>query len=146
MVRRSLILLVIKIFARIVFIKFAMRSACIKRIFFIRGGCLFCPLSQKRDNLRVQFVFVHLNYSFTMEMRGLEPLTSCMPCKRSSQMSYTPAIKIADILMIIHIASNSQGANAVFKDTPGLAPPGYYRACATGILSRLHHRETIALR
>ena len=25
-----------------------------------------------------------------MEMRGLEPLTSCMPCKRSSQMSYTP--------------------------------------------------------
>ncbi len=23
-------------------------------------------------------------------MRGLEPLTYCMPCNRSSQMSYTP--------------------------------------------------------
>ncbi len=25
-----------------------------------------------------------------MEMIGLEPTTSCMPCKRSSQVSYTP--------------------------------------------------------
>lgn len=29
-----------------------------------------------------------------MEMRGLEPLTFCMPCKRSSQVSYTPAYSI----------------------------------------------------
>ena len=27
---------------------------------------------------------------FEVEMTGLEPVTSCMPCKRSSQMSYTP--------------------------------------------------------
>lgn len=26
-------------------------------------------------------------------MRGLEPLTYCMPCNRSSQMSYTPIYK-----------------------------------------------------
>ena len=25
-----------------------------------------------------------------VEVRGVEPLTSCMPCKRSSQLSYTP--------------------------------------------------------
>ena len=25
-----------------------------------------------------------------VELRGLEPLTSCMPCKRSSQLSYSP--------------------------------------------------------
>ena len=27
---------------------------------------------------------------FFVEMREVESLTSCMPCKRSSQMSYTP--------------------------------------------------------
>lgn len=27
---------------------------------------------------------------FVVEVRGVEPLTSCMPCKRSSQLSYTP--------------------------------------------------------
>ncbi len=27
-----------------------------------------------------------------VEVRGFEPLTSCMPCKRSSQLSYTPKI------------------------------------------------------
>ena len=27
---------------------------------------------------------------FYLEVRGIEPLTSCMPCKRSSQLSYTP--------------------------------------------------------
>lgn len=27
---------------------------------------------------------------FEVEVRGFEPLASCMPCKRSSQLSYTP--------------------------------------------------------
>ncbi len=31
-----------------------------------------------------------MNWTFTVEVRGVEPLTSCMPCKRSSQLSYTP--------------------------------------------------------
>ncbi len=26
-----------------------------------------------------------------VELMGLEPTTSCMPCKRSSQLSYSPA-------------------------------------------------------
>ena len=25
-----------------------------------------------------------------VEIMGFEPMTSCMPCKRSSQLSYTP--------------------------------------------------------
>jgi hypothetical protein len=28
--------------------------------------------------------------NFMVEIRGLEPRTSCMPCKRSSQLSYIP--------------------------------------------------------
>ncbi len=27
-----------------------------------------------------------------VELRGVEPLTSCMPCKRSSQLSYSPTV------------------------------------------------------
>ena len=27
---------------------------------------------------------------FKVEIIGFEPMTSCMPCKRSSQLSYTP--------------------------------------------------------
>ena len=27
---------------------------------------------------------------FFVEIIGVEPMTSCMPCKRSSQLSYTP--------------------------------------------------------
>jgi hypothetical protein len=29
-----------------------------------------------------------------VEKMGLEPTTSCMPCKRSSQLSYIPIFKI----------------------------------------------------
>ena len=36
-----------------------------------------------RDN----FVLKHSNL---VEKMGLEPTTSCMPCKRSSQLSYIP--------------------------------------------------------
>ena len=28
--------------------------------------------------------------SYLVELMGLEPMTSCMPCKRSSQLSYSP--------------------------------------------------------
>ena len=30
---------------------------------------------------------------FVVEIRGFEPRTSCMPCKRSSQLSYTPSTR-----------------------------------------------------
>ena len=30
---------------------------------------------------------------FFVEIRGFEPRTSCMPCKRSSQLSYTPSTR-----------------------------------------------------
>jgi hypothetical protein len=29
---------------------------------------------------------------FLVELQGFEPWTSCMPCKRSSQLSYSPVI------------------------------------------------------
>ena len=32
-----------------------------------------------------------------LEMIGLEPTTSCMPCKRSSQVSYTPVFVLCTI-------------------------------------------------
>ena len=28
-----------------------------------------------------------------VEIIGFEPMTSCMPCKRSSQLSYTPIMR-----------------------------------------------------
>ncbi len=31
-------------------------------------------------------------FHFLVEIIGVEPMTSCMPCKRSSQLSYTPMI------------------------------------------------------
>ena len=35
--------------------------------------------------------------SFFVEVRGVEPLTYCMPCNRSSQLSYTPIESAAKI-------------------------------------------------
>ena len=32
--------------------------------------------------------------SLWVEIMGFEPMTSCMPCKRSSQLSYTPFFKV----------------------------------------------------
>ena len=34
-----------------------------------------------------------------VEMRGLEPLTPCMPCKCSSQLSYIPTVESGIIVM-----------------------------------------------
>jgi hypothetical protein len=31
-----------------------------------------------------------LTWTFVVELIGLEPTTSCMPCKRSSKLSYSP--------------------------------------------------------
>ncbi len=30
-----------------------------------------------------------------VEVVGFEPMTSCMPCKRSSQLSYTPVFSVS---------------------------------------------------
>ncbi len=35
------------------------------------------------------------NLFFFVEIIGFEPMTSCMPCKRSSQLSYTPEALIS---------------------------------------------------
>ncbi len=53
-----------------------------KEPFFLARDGFFYALKQKKQGQNLAF----------MEMRGLEPLTSCMPCKRSSQMSYTPEL------------------------------------------------------
>ena len=62
------------------------------------------PLSGKRDSnprpsaweadalpteLLPQKNFVPIS---SVEIKGVEPLTSCMPCRRSSQLSYTPPV------------------------------------------------------
>ena len=40
---------------------------------------------------KIEMIKKHQNDVLSkLEMRGLEPLTYCMPCNRSSQMSYTP--------------------------------------------------------
>ena len=44
-------------------------------------------------------------YFLTVEIVGIEPTTSCMPCKRSSQLSYTPKIKIQRY-MLVNAGSN----------------------------------------
>ncbi len=33
-----------------------------------------------------------------VELKGLEPLASCMPCKRSSQLSYSPTV-VSEIIL-----------------------------------------------
>ncbi|MEY4460149.1 MAG: hypothetical protein RL429_138, partial [Bacteroidota bacterium] len=39
----------------------------------------------KKNPAEIGGVFLH-----SVEIVGVEPTTSCMPCKRSSQLSYTP--------------------------------------------------------
>ena len=40
---------------------------------------------------RNHFIINELRF-FQVEKMGVEPTTSCMPCKRSSQLSYIPII------------------------------------------------------
>jgi hypothetical protein len=48
-------------------------------------SCLLSFTNKKGSPLWEAFIFV--------EVDGVEPTTSCMPCKRSSQLSYTPVSK-----------------------------------------------------
>ena len=83
---------------------------CIKRC--RNSNIVICEMG------RVEVHLTYLNYSFfyslaevymlcsnryylilCLELRGLEPLTSCMPCKHSSQLSYSPMSKFYKILL-----------------------------------------------
>ena len=47
-------------------------------------------------NLKRNILKLLLNNCFRIyfvEIIGFEPMTSCMPCKRSSQLSYTPILE-----------------------------------------------------
>ena len=46
-------------------------------------------LIRSHGNLRPLTRYV--DGKLAVELMGLEPTTSCMPCKRSSQLSYSPA-------------------------------------------------------
>ena len=59
-------------------------------------------------------------FKFVMvELRGLEPLTSCMPCKRSSQLSYSPA---PDALMFHLMKGNYCSTFGVCTSVRGRPP------------------------
>jgi hypothetical protein len=51
-------------------------------------------LNEKNRNIFTK----NLLRSCKVEKMGVEPTTSCMPCKRSSQLSYIPVISAANIL------------------------------------------------
>ena len=55
-----------------------------------------CGLNQKQKIPQAS-VF-RCSREIVVEIIGFEPMTSCMPCKRSSQLSYTP-ISCANISM-----------------------------------------------
>ena len=64
------------------------------------------------------------NYPTLVEIRGLEPRTSCMPCKRSSQLSYIPSQK--------RLRTDKSLAKTSVKwkpKKPGTRSPGFFRAC-----------------
>ena len=47
---------------------------------------------QKPNSMKTKKARLPSNLYKFVEVRGVEPLTSCMPCKRSSQLSYTPIL------------------------------------------------------
>jgi hypothetical protein len=51
---------------------------------------VFGKLSLKKQQTKNPWNQNSKGFSFYVEKMGVEPTTSCMPCKRSSQLSYIP--------------------------------------------------------
>ncbi len=54
-----------------------------------------------------------------VELRGFEPLTPCMPCKCSAELSYSPRVRRR---LYQWVTKSGFGADRLPLDTGGVAP------------------------
>lgn len=82
-------------------------TALVRAVRPVTWSCTNSLLSSLQKAARISMHrFIAFSLVNVVETRGVEPRTSCMPCKRSSQLSYVPLVGATGIEPVVFCVSS----------------------------------------